>query len=256
MLVLLVLAGCATGGSKETLVTLIAVDGGTFQMGSDDGRTNEQPAHSVSVGSFLIGATEVTQGQWLAVMGAATTADRGEGENFPVYNVTWQDAVGFCNTLSQMEGLTPVYGGSGTAITCDFGANGYRLPTEAEWEYAAGGGSAGGGFLYAGSDDPDAAAWFGANSESSAHEVGQKLANELGIFDMSGNIAEWCWDWYDSKFYADSPGEDPQGPATGSFRVIRGGNWGINETGLRITARGPSTHRSDSNTGFRVARTR
>ncbi len=253
--VILGMAICATpGGAEATLLTMVRVVGGTFEMGRADGRPNEQPVHTVEVATFLMSAHEVTQRQWREIMRTTPTADRGSGDNLPVYNVTWYDAVEFCNALSRAEGRSPCYGGSGTAITFDFAANGYRLPTEAEWEYAARGGASSRGYPYAGSSNADDVGWHNGNSQGAAHEVGLKTANELGVFDMSGNVSEWCWDWYDAGYYSQSGGTNPRGPASGSYRVLRGGGWGINTNGLRLTSRSIGTHRSDSNTGFRVVR--
>jgi len=246
-------AGADDGAAP--FMELVSVEGGSFGMGSDAGAASERPVHEVRVGAFLIGKFEVTQAQWKDVMGSSATADRGKGDRYPVYNVSWQDATAFCNKLSQREGLAPCYSGSGAGTTCDFSANGYRLPTEAEWEFAARGGKAGGKRLYSGSDDKDAVGWDSANATSSTHEVGLKAPNELGVYDMSGNVWEWCFDWYGADFYATSPRDDPTGPESGFYRVLRGGSYGINSFGLRSANRYYGAHRSDSSTGFRVVRT-
>ncbi len=136
-------------------------------------------------------------------------SDRG---TFPVSGVDWFDAVSYCNWLSEKAGLSPCYSGGGRATKCDFLANGYRLPTEAEWEFAARGGNQSQGFIFSGSNDPDEIGWHAGNSGGKAHPVGQKEPNELGIYDMSGNRWEWCWDWFDAEYYAASPEVDPTGP--------------------------------------------
>jgi formylglycine-generating enzyme required for sulfatase activity len=143
-----------------------------------------------------------------------------ERGSMPVSGVDWYDAVAYCSWLSEKAGLTPCYSGGGKVTKCDFQADGYRLPTEAEWEFAARGGIQSHGYLYSGSNDPDEIGWHAGNSGGHAHPVGQKKPNELGIHDMSGNRWEWCWDWFDADYYASSPEVDPTGPSTvpsGSF---------------------------------------
>ncbi|HEY84898.1 MAG TPA: formylglycine-generating enzyme family protein [Chloroflexi bacterium] len=138
--------------------------------------------------------------------------DNGLGRGSrPVFGISSYEAIAFCNWLSEKEGLIPCYTGRKKATRCDFSANGYRLPTEAEWEYAARGGPLSRGCQYAGSDDPDEVAWYDENSGGELHPVGQKKPNELGLYDMSGNMWDWCWDWYDSDYYNSSPEADPGG---------------------------------------------
>jgi formylglycine-generating enzyme len=254
------------GASDAPFMELVPVEGGSFIMGSEAGNASERPVHEVQVDSFFIGKYEVTQAQWKDVMGSSPAFDREKGDRYPVYNVSWQDATAFCNKLSVREGLSPCYSGSGAGIACDFSANGYRLPTEAEWEFAAIGGAARGGaarsgkaggrHLYAGSDDADEVGWDSANSGGAMHEVGTKAANEIGAYDMSGNLWEWCEDWYGADFYGSSPSKNPIGPESGIYRVQRGGSYGINAYGLRCSNRYYGAHRSDSSTGFRIARAR
>jgi formylglycine-generating enzyme required for sulfatase activity len=231
---------------------MVFVEGGTFPMGRDDGRSNEQPVHRVTVGGFHMGMYEVTQKEWTAVMG--TNPSDWKGDTLPVENVSWLEAVEFCNKLSVKEGLTPCYRGSGNAITCDWNANGYRLPTEAEWEFAARGGTR--DFItydYSGGNNVDAVGWYNRNSGGKTHPVGTKAPNSLGLYDMSGNVGEWCWDWRGN--YAGGTQVDPRGPAGGTTRVVRGGAWNYGNYDLRSADRGIITLSDRSNfIGFRVVR--
>ncbi|MBU1877381.1 MAG: SUMF1/EgtB/PvdO family nonheme iron enzyme, partial [Chloroflexi bacterium] len=207
---------------------MVLVEPGSFQMGSTEGLEDQKPVHTVHITRpFYISKYEVTQEQYrrfcVDTPGAKRPQDLGWG-NGPQHSlpVVWYDAVKFCNWLSEQEGLTPCYSGKGRFTECDFSANGYRLPTEAEWEYAARGGHLSQGFEYAGSDDVDRVAWYNGNSAAQIQPVGQKQPNELGLYDMSGNAWEWCGDWYSDTYYASSPASDPRGPLSGTERVRRG----------------------------------
>ena len=184
---------------------------------------NELPVHKVSVSSFYISKIEVPQCLYEKVMG--TNPSKTKQANLPVEQVDWQDAVEFCNKLSELEGLKKCYTGTGDGTRCDFKANGYRLPTEAEWEFAARGGNKSEDYTYAGADKLGEIAWYAPNSDGRTHEVGTKAPNELGLYDMSGNVYEWCWDWYDSGFYSRSPNTDVHGPSSGTERIRRSGSF-------------------------------
>jgi hypothetical protein len=229
--------------SKNTGMILIYVGGGTFN----------RKGSNLTVSDFYIGKTEVTQEQYQSVMGKNPSKNRDAGDNYPVHDVTWYNAVEFCNSLSEMEGLTKCYSGSGNSITCNLLENGYRLPTEAEWEYAARGGNQSRGFEYSGSNSIDGVAWYLSNSGSKTHAVGTKDPNELGIYDMSGNVWEWCNDW--DGDYNSSAQTNPVGPSTGSTRVLRGGSVATVIPHCRVT--NSSSFAPDNSldfNGFRIVR--
>ena len=199
---------------------MVYVSGGTFTMGatSEQGinaHYNENPAHQVTLSSFSIGRYEVTQEEWEAVMGSNPSYFKGK--KLPVEQVSWDDCQEFIRKLNQMTGKH------------------FRLPTEAEWEYAARGGNKSRGYKYAGGSDIGGVAWYRGNSGSKTHEVGQKQPNELGLYDMSGNVYEWCQDWYGS--YSSSSQTNPTGSSSGSHRVGRGGCWLNNARFCRVSYR-------------------
>lgn len=200
--------------------TMKSVTGGTFTMGAtseqgSDAYDNEKPTHSVTLSDYYIGETEVTQALWQAVMGTTVTQQRdkantswplrGVGSNYPMYYISWDDCQEFIRKLNSMTGQK------------------FRLPTETEWEYAARGGNKSKGYKYSGSNNIESVAWYTNNSSSSTHDVKTKQPNELGIYDMNGNVWEWCNDWYGN--YNTNTQTNPTGPSTGSFRVFRGGSW-------------------------------
>jgi uncharacterized repeat protein (TIGR02543 family) len=226
--------------AKWILDYMVWVPEGSFKMGSlpsDDGAlSSEQPQHDVTITKgYYMARYEVTQALFQSVMG--NNPSFFKGANLPVETVNWYEAVEFCNKLSEQEGLIPVYSLSrrtpaagypitGMTVSVNWNNNGYRLPTEAEWEYAARGGNGSpGNYVYSGGNNIDSVAWYLENSGNTTHEVRTKTANGLGIYNMSGNVWEWCWDWYnDSNYYASSPSfTDPTGPGSGSTRVMRGG---------------------------------
>ena len=232
---------------------MIYVEGGTFTMGAtseqgDDAYNSEKPTHTVTLSSFSIGETEVTQALWQAVMGQKPTSDGsqwsstyGLGAKYPAYYVSWNDCQDFISKLNAITGEN------------------FRLPTEAEWEYAARGGNKSRGYKYAGSNNIGNVAWYydnsgalGSNANYGAHSVATKQANELGLYDMSGNVWEWCSDWYGD--YSSSSLTNPTGLSSGSYRVIRGGGWGSYAGGCRVSERGNYVPTSRSNTqGLRLA---
>ena len=215
---------------------MVFVAGGTFQMGSNIGEWYE-PVHSVTVSDFNISKTEVTFEQY-DVFCDATGIDKPDDEGWgrgdrPVINVSWHDAVAYCEWMSKATEKT------------------YRLPTEAEWEYAARGGNKSKGYIYSGGNDLNAVGWYANNSGGKTHPVAEKQSNELGLFDMSGNVWEWCSDWYDEGYYSGSPQNDPQGSNSGKYRVLRGGSW--DSRGCRVANRNrlnPDFRYSDR--GFRL----
>jgi len=251
----------------STPKNMVFVESGTFQMGSENGNIDEKPIHEVTLSDFFIGKFQVTQKEYSEIMGVNPSYFKDEiiikggflgfGKEIeeldkldsPVENVTWYDAVEFCNKKSEKEGLEKCYSGSGETIKCDFTKNGYRLPTEAEWEYAARGGNKSKGYKYSGSNNINEVAWYSKNFRYKPHAVGGKKPNELGIYDMSGNIAEWCWDWFGS--YSSSSQKNPTGASSSSYRVNRGGHTSF----CRVVDRDHcSPYNSYNNLGFRYVR--
>ena len=234
-------------------IPLKYVKGGTFQMGTA-GDYFERP-HRVTVDSFFMGTYEVTQDIYQQVMGS--NPSKWKGARLPVEQVTWYEAVAFCNALSRRDGLQEVYMIEGKMVSCDWSKRGYRLPTEAEWEFAARGGNLSKGYTYAGSNIAEDVAWYRDNiswktTDFKTHDVGGKRANELGLYDMSGNVQEWCWDWI--RGYSAEEQTNPTGPSLGEFRVSRGGSWISFEEDLRSANRwnnGIPSHRIDF-VGFRL----
>ena len=256
------------GGVKPPIMVL--VQGGTFSMGSDKGTVDESPVHKVTVDNFSIGKYEVTIGEFRKFVDATGYITEPEKEDtaairagkvmkgvvkltwrthtdgrersigdsmLPVTCISWFDANAYCNWLSKMTGQT------------------YRLPTAAEWEFAANGGLKTVTTLLSGSNYPDAVAWYSKNSGGKEHTIGSKRPNELGIYDMSGNVKEWCNDWFGKYYYSESPELKPQGPDIGKRKVIRGGSSGTDSAFLRNSYRNsefPIVGMKDF--GFRVAK--
>lgn len=237
----------------------VYVKAGSFIMGSpydENRRDDDELQHNVTLSrNFIMSETEVTQSFWDEVMDInPSDTTSGYGADFPVNSISWNKAVEFCNKLSLMEELTPVYSGSGRNIECDFDADGYRLPTEAEWEFAARGGVYQDEYNpYSGSDIIGKVGWFKNNSGRSAHPVAEKDPNSLGLYDMSGNVMEWCWDNYGA--YEETV-MDPV-TNTGDYnRILRGGSWHSYSYFCRTAYRSyDKQNKRFNNIGFRIVRT-
>ncbi len=262
--------------TKERLQTvlsltsvLVKVKGGTFQMGdvNNEGYNTEKPVHTVKLTyDYWIGKYAVTFREYDTFCAATSRSvpdDDGWGRGQrPVIWVIWNDAIGYCNWLSEKEGIAKAYDSNGNLldrngnITTDIKqVKGYRLPTEAEWEYAARGGQKTNGYKYAGSDDLNEVVWYDDNSDRQTHPVGEKKGNELGLYDMTGNVWEWCHDWY--GVYASRTQTNPTGPSSGSRRVLRGGSWQTYDWLCRAAVRPDYTPGNGVNglLGFRLVRT-
>jgi formylglycine-generating enzyme len=257
--------------SKITMPIMVHVEGGTFMMGNELGSGDEKPVHKVTLTSFYLGKFEVTNRDFkifVEATGYKTDAEQPDSVNFkhglpprggnngtwnkdskgmllpfadsmkPVGNISWNDASEYLEWLSKETGKI------------------FRLPTEAEWEYAAKGGNKSKGYKFTGGNDLNEVAWFSDNSEKERHIIGQKMPNELGIHDLSGNIQEWCSDWYGENYYKVSPESDPKGADMGKGRVLRGGSWGSEITRMRSSYRNRSfPYNSALDFGFRPAMT-
>jgi len=255
---LVLLAGCSadlpgdTGASdagprpsqRETIVTeggieMVWIPAGRFRMGSDAGEADERPVHEVAVDGFYMDRYEVTQEQWARLAGQsewlAPDPSHFKGPDRPVEMIRWDMAALFANVRSRAEGLEPCY--DEETGECNFEADGYRLPTEAEWEYACRAGSRG---EYGFGNDPAALAehaWYAENASKKSQPVGRKKPNAWGLFDMHGNVAEWCNDRYGEDYYARSAADNPRGPAEGEQYVLRGGAWNSSADGCRSARR-------------------
>ena len=243
-------SGPDNGETQEERFVLIPA--GTFQMGSNDGSDANKPVHGVTITKpFYMGKYEVTQAEYEEYCNYGEdkpSSSDGDGDNYPAYYVSWYDALVYCNKRSIAEELTPCYSindltnpedwgdvptsinSTWNSVECNWNANGYRLPTEAEWEYAArAGDNTVDSLTYSGTSDVNKLgdyAWYGSDSKYTTHEVGTKLPNAFGLYDMSGNVWEWCWNWYTDSYDTTTEGEsDPTGSSAGSYRVRRGGGW-------------------------------
>ena len=266
---------CDDSDPNSGLLCGITIPSGSFQMGCTPGQfdcyIDEQPVHPVTLSRrFWLARTEVTQGDWQALMGGNPSQGHKCGPSCPVDSVNWFEAAAFANALSTAEGKEPCYelvacdGQPGQGMSCqdvlvssasgsNYDCSGYRLPTEAEWEYAA---RAGQDLAFSGSDTVDEVGWWEEPSELVVQPVAGLQPNAWGLFDMSGNVSEWTFDWYTADYYANSPETDPEGPSSGQIRSQRGGSWADNSDDLRVSDRnehGPPTLRY-FNLGLRVAR--
>ena len=287
-----------TKGSKERACTVcnykdvvdiakipedfVLIPAGTFQMGSHVGYNGNKPVHEVIITKpFYMGKYEVTQAEYevyCSYGSSSPSSSYGDGDNYPAYYVSWYDALVYCNKRSMAEGLTPCYSISGNtdpskwgtvptssnntwnAVVCNWNANGYRLPTEAEWEYAArAGDKTVESLTYSGTSDVNQLgyyAWYSDNTNDKTREVGRKLPNAFGLYDMSGNVYEWCWNWYTSSYNAETEGgSDPTGTSAGSSRIFRGGSCGTDSDCCAVSFRNSRSPYFRLNfIGFRVVR--
>lgn len=236
-------------------IRLVHVKGDTLVIGSmaPEAKADEFPLKEIGLKDFYIGVYEVTQREWKMVFPSNPSLFKDDYK--PVENVSFYEAIEFCNLKSELDNLQPCYEYRDNELFCDFNANGYRLPTEAEWEFAAKEGQRYSPYLYSGTSDFQEAGWFLGNSSAQTQQVGQKKPNKLGVYDLNGNIFEWVWNWYSSYSYRI---RDPyRGPDSGSDKVIRGGSWYHSTGDMRNTNRGYAKPFTKSNyIGFRVARTK
>ena len=239
----------------DTWLLVEDLPGGTFDMGCTRPMEwpcaeDERPAHSVTLDPFVVMTTEVPRGMYRSVTGAAERPPGCTQDDCALVGVTWLDAEKFCNLVSELQGLTPSYTINDTAVTWEAGADGWRLPTEAEWEYAARGNR---DLMYAGSSDLEQVAWTQDDSGGRPHVVGEKAANDYDLLDMSGNAWEWVWDRKGD--YPSEPSTNPTGPSSGATRVIRGGSWSDVGERARVSAREERTpDHQDTTLGFRMVR--
>ena len=246
---------------------MIFVEGGTFNMGCNNQERNERPVHQVSIKDFYISNHLVSQQEYMSLMN--NNPSYFEDNNNPVESISWYNAIEYCNRKSVLDNLTPCYTLNGVDdvsrwdtklekwdnIFCNISVNGYRLPTEEEWEYAARGGKklSANNYLYSGSNDINSVAFYYVNSNDSTHNIMQLQPNELGIYDMSGNVSEWCWDWFYK--YTEPNQINPTRKLTNFFRIIRGGGWNDIAFSCRVSFRNYAAPNMKNNKiGFRVVR--
>ena len=265
----------------------VLIPAGTFQMGSNKGSDSDKPVHKVTITKpFYMGKYEVTQAEYekyCSYGDDSPSSSKGDGDNYPAYYVSWYDALVYCNKRSMAEELTPCYSISGNtdpakwgelptaeddplrdtwnAVECNWNANGYRLPTEAEWEYAArAGDNTVASLTYSGTSNVNKLgeyAWYSSNSNKTTHEVGKKLPNAYGLYDMNGNLWEWCWNWFTDCYDIEvEGGSDPTGASSGSLRVRRGGGWsnGLDNFAVSFRTYSDPYYHGNGYLGFRVVR--
>jgi sulfatase modifying factor 1 len=258
---------------------MIKITGGTFTMGSSNSLdVAANPPHSVTLSDYSISATEIRWGMWDTVYqwgirhGYSDLPPGNKGylngdALHPVTEVSWWDVIRWCNARSEKEGLPPLYYTSTNftdssvfrtgnidilSTMVNWSANGYRLPTEAEWEYAARGGNKSNNYIYSGSNNLDSVGWYSPNSGINAHPVGMKAPNELGLYDMSGNVREWCWDSY--KTYSSNAETNPHGGTNGGAQILRGGSYLDKDFNCRVAYRMYISHGPVLRFGFRCVR--
>ena len=226
------------GVVSKSGIEMVAIPGGEFSMGSSQGNPDEAPPHKVSISGFLMDKLEVTQ-EMFAKAQLPNPSKWNDRPKNPVERVRWRDAKQYCNERSLLEGLKPCYDEKTPDWACDYSASGYRLPTEAEWEYACRAGTDG-PYDFGGADKLRQYAWFADNAEERTHPAGQKKPNRWGLHDLYGNVAEWCEDVYSTNYFAQSPAQDPPGPPSvgkDTQRVLRGGSWKASASMSRATFR-------------------
>lgn len=245
------LTGCKQTDSKTNATTaepygvvtdsgieMVYLPGGQFTMGSGDGNPDEGPPHAVTVSAFLMDKFLVTHDQFVKVQ-LPDPSHWQENPKTPVERVRWRDAKAYCNERSREEKLTPCYNEKTVEWDCDFSATGYRLPTEAEWEYAARAGTQT-AYDFGAKESLRQYAWFAENGDHKTHPVGQKKPNAWGLYDMYGNVSQWCEDVYSPTYYKESSANDPTGPPSPGHdvkRVMRGGNWNASADACRVSYR-------------------
>ncbi len=256
---------------SDYIITMKYIPGGTFLMGDNEGLADETPAHQVTLNPYYISNKEVTANDWYQVMNSLPPQNSLNYPSFPVMNVTWYSTLVYCNYKSIQEGLIPCYSINGSSnpadwgtpptsnnnqwnnVICNWSATGYRLATEAEWEYASRGANQSNNTLYSGSNNWDLVAWVYQNANGNLHSVRTKNPNEVGLYDMSGNVYEWVWDWYGN--YSASSQNNPQGPSVGTNKICRGGAWRSSYTAATVYRR-PSKLAFDAEDyiGFRIVK--
>ncbi len=267
--VLISLVACGGGETPKVVsdiagIKMVSIPGGSFRMGDiqGGGESDEKPVHDVTLDGFEMSIYEITQGKYKAIIGSNPSVFSGS-DDLPVEKVSWNDAVKFCNRISEQMEYEKCYTENDSTWECDFSKNGFRLPTEEEWEYACRAGTE--TYFHTGnnlssdgrtSTDLDRAGWYGSdygNSNNQTHPAGQKEPNAFGLYDMHGNVWEWCNDWYGEYYYSSSPSTNPTGPDSGSSRVVRGGSFFHYARYCRSASRfGDEPTETDVRIGFRI----